>query len=156
MQLRLLSVGKVKKEFIRKGELEFIKRIQKFCPIKIDTVKEEKIIIGKKTYEIIEKEGERLIKKIPQRSWLISMDKSGTLFSSENFAQLISEIMNKSTAYLVFVIGGTLGLSSKIKNRSDTIVSLSKMTFTHEMARLILLEQIYRSFTILKGEHYHK
>ncbi|MFO7891529.1 MAG: 23S rRNA (pseudouridine(1915)-N(3))-methyltransferase RlmH [bacterium] len=156
MQIRLLSVGKIKKEFLKQGESDYIRRIQKYSPLKIDTIKEEKIVKGQKYNTIIEKEGERLIKKIPKRSWIISLDKEGTLFSSEDFARLISGIMNKGTAYLLFVIGGTLGLSSTIKNRSNTVVSLSRMTFTHEMTRLILLEQIYRSFTILKGEHYHK
>ena len=84
------------------------------------------------------------------------MDKNGTLFSSERFAQLVSGVMNKGTAYLLFIIGGTLGLSKTVKNKSHAVISLSKMTFTHEMTRLILLEQIYRSFTILKGKKYHK
>lgn len=156
MHIKLLSVGKVKKGFLKQGEAEYFKRIQKYNPLILETVKEEKIIKGKKHVKIREKEGERLIKRIPDRSWVISLDKDGSVFSSEKFAQVISGIMNKGTAYLVFVIGGTLGLSSEIKNTSNTIVSLSRMTFTHDMTRLILLEQIYRSFTILNGEHYHK
>lgn len=156
MQIRLLSVGKVKKGFIRQGESEFIKRIKKYNPLIMDSVQEEKIVREKKHNDIREKEGDRLIKRIPQRSWIISLDNNGTLFSSKEFTQLIARIMNKGTAYLIFIIGGTLGLSSEIKSKSNAIVSLSRMTFTHEMTRLILLEQIYRSFTILNGEHYHK
>ncbi len=156
MKIKLLSVGRVKKGFIRQGEIDYIKRIQKFIPLQIDYVKEERIIKTRKPSEIITAEGERLLKKIPPRSWIVSLDKDGTLFSSESFAQLISKVMNKGTGYLLFIIGGTLGLSKTVKNKSDTVVSLSKMTFTHEMTRLILLEQIYRSFTILKGKKYHK
>ena len=156
MKIKLLSVGKVRNEFIRQGEIEYIKRIQKFNPLQIDYVKEERIIKTRKPSEIITAEGERLLKKIPPRSWVVAMDKNGTLFSSERFAQLVSGVMNKGTAYLLFIIGGTLGLSKTVKNKSHAVISLSKMTFTHEMTRLILLEQIYRSFTILKGKKYHK
>jgi 23S rRNA (pseudouridine1915-N3)-methyltransferase len=156
MKIKIVSVGKVKKGFIRQGEIDYIQRIQKFSSLQIDHIKEEKIVKSRKPDEIITSEGERLLKKIPPRSWIVSLDKDGTLFSSESFAQLISRVMNKGTAYLLFIIGGTLGLSKAVKNKSDTVVSLSKMTFTHEMTRLILLEQIYRSFTILKGKKYHK
>ncbi|MEJ2628409.1 MAG: 23S rRNA (pseudouridine(1915)-N(3))-methyltransferase RlmH [bacterium] len=156
MKIKLLSVGKVRNEFIRQGEIEYIKRIQKFNPLQIDYIKEERIIKSRKPSEIITAEGERLLKKIPPRSWVVAMDKNGTLFSSERFAQLISGVMNKGTAYLLFIIGGTLGLSNTVKDKSHAVISLSKMTFTHEMTRLILLEQIYRSFTILKGKKYHK
>jgi len=156
MKIHILSVGKVRKEFIRKGETEYIKRIERYIPLKINHIKEEKIVKNRKNSDIINKECERLIKIIPKRSWLVTLDRNGTLFSSENFARFVSERMNAGTEHLTFIIGGALGLCSEIKNQSHTVVSLSKMTFTHEMSRLILLEQIYRSLTILKGEQYHK
>jgi len=156
MKIILLSVGKVRKEFIRKGEIEYLKRIKRYIPLETDYVKEEKIVKNRKDSDIINKEGERLIKKIPHRSWTVTLDRNGTLFSSDGFARFLSERMNTGTAHLTFIIGGALGLSSEIRNQSNTVISLSKMTFTHEMSRLILLEQIYRSFTIIKGEQYHK
>ncbi len=156
MKIHILSVGKIRKEFIRMGETEYIKRIERYIPLTINHTKEEKIIKNRKNSDIINQECERLIKKIPKRSWIVTLDRNGILFSSENFARFISERMNTGTADLTFIIGGVLGLSSEIRNQSNTVISLSKMTFTHEMSRLILLEQIYRSYTILKGEQYHK
>lgn len=156
MNIKILTVGRMNKDFLRKGETEYIKRISSYSSVTIDEVKDVKIKKNYSREQIIHTEGERLIKKIPNRSWIVSLDENGRKFTSVEFAKCVSGYMSKGVANIVFLIGGPLGLSKNVKKISHQVLSLSKMTFTHEMVRLILLEQIYRSFTIIKGGKYHK
>lgn len=140
MRVRIIVVGRLKNDFIKQGVLEFEKRIKPMLKVETKEVKQGSI----------EEEADRIFKLAPGDSKLIVLSEEGRQFSSESFSKLFG------FDDLCFVIGGTFGVSESLKKRADIILSLSKMTFTHEMARLLLLEQIYRAQTILKNIKYHK
>jgi 23S rRNA (pseudouridine1915-N3)-methyltransferase len=156
MRIKILAVGENRVSYLVKGEDDFLHRLKHYCTIEMWSVKSEKIKMGRRREEIFKKEAERLFKQIPERSMVIILDRNGKEYSSEELAEKLSVWQNKGIRNLVIIIGGPLGLSCSIKKKADVVLSLSRLTFTHEMIRLILLEQIYRAFTILKGEKYHK
>ena len=106
--------------------------------------------------QVLEQEGEKILSHIKPQSFVITMEIKGKMFSSEEFAQKIQELTNDGFGEIIFVIGSSCGISPKVSNRADLKMSMSKMTFLHQFARLILVEQIYRAFKIIKGETYHK
>ncbi|HSU72225.1 MAG TPA: 23S rRNA (pseudouridine(1915)-N(3))-methyltransferase RlmH [Candidatus Binatia bacterium] len=143
MKIRILAVGKVKERFTQEWIDEFLKRLTKYCRIEIDEIKES----------TREKEGVELLKRI-RDEYVIALDVHGKSASSEAFAQLLKQkTMEKN---VLFVIGGPEGWSAEVLKRANESISLSAMTFTHQIARVLLLEQIYRGFTILHGGPYHK
>lgn len=145
MKIRLIWTGKTKEQFILEGIRKYLKLLKPFADIMITEIKEEK---GTEIKRMIEKEGERLFKfRIPY----ILLDEKGRSLTSQEFAEFI----DKHGTSLSFVLGGAYGVSDKTRETAQDIISLSKMTLTHEMARLVLLEQIYRSFTILHRRGYH-
>lgn len=160
MIVNIVSLGKNKDNYIKEALNEFLKRLEPYCET-IMTVLPDTPLTKTSTPEIvIKKEGETLnkylddkIKKSSKKLYVISLDPLGESHSSESFAQLIND---KSSLFeIVFIIGGVYGISNEIKNRSKMLLSLSSLTFTHQMTRIILIEQIYRAFTILKGKKYH-
>lgn len=155
MKLRLVCVGKLSESYLQEGAAEFAARIQRYLPFAIVELREEKG--GKKadTRFTLRREGERILEKLPPTAKAVVLDEKGRSFSSEGLAEWIGGQMLQGTAELVFIIGGAYGLSPAVKERADLLLSLSPMTFTHQMARLFLLEQIYRSLTILRNEPYH-
>jgi 23S rRNA (pseudouridine1915-N3)-methyltransferase len=156
VKLRVLCIGKLSEPFLREGVDEYSKRLKRYLPFSCLELKEEKAG-GKKVdvRAIRELEGEKLLAKIPPDAFVIVLDEGGGGLSSEGLANLINQQMIHSTSELTAVIGGAYGLSDKVRQRGNFILSLSKMTFTHQMARLFLLEQLYRGFTILRNEPYH-
>ncbi|MBU5438042.1 23S rRNA (pseudouridine(1915)-N(3))-methyltransferase RlmH [Tissierella sp. MSJ-40] len=159
MNIRIVSVGKIKEKYIQDGIKEFSKRLSRYCNLEIIEVEDEKAPenLSEKEIEIIKsKEGERILSKIPQNSFVISLAIEGKSLSSEGLAEKIKNLMIDGANDITFVIGGSLGLSENIIGRSNFELSFSKMTFPHQLMRLILLEQIYRGFRIIKGEPYHK
>jgi len=142
--------------YFLEGEADYLKRLKHYSRVEIQWVRSEKIVGSRSTDEILSVEGERLMNKIPPDSTLVALDRRGKGLTSEGLASMILKWQNRSIKEVVFLIGGPLGLSNTLLSRADVVLSLSKMTFTHEMVRLILLEQLYRSFTILRGEKYHK
>ena len=156
MHIQILSVGKTKSPYVSDGEKDYFSRLKHYCQVESIVVSEEKIRKGTQPRIILQKEGERLLGKISDNSFVVVLDKMGDMCSSEKLSEKFQNWQNQGIKKLIFVIGGPLGLDKKVVARADFVLSLSKMTFTHEMTRLILLEQIYRSFTILKGEKYHK
>ena len=151
--IRIIFVGRVKEEWLREQIEEYVKRLGRFTKIQIDEVKDEKILGN--DYEKIKKaEGERILKLLSE-DYVIALDANGKALDSPEFAKALKK-SNDENKRLTFVIGGALGLSDDVLKRCDLKLSLSKMTFTNQMVRLLLVEQIYRAFTILAGMEYHK
>ncbi len=158
MQITVISAGSVKEDYLLDGINIFIDRLNHYCRLEIVEVADEKIPGGASNAEIEQlkdKEGERIIDKIPERSYVFAMDVKGKPMTSKGFAKSIRNLQVRGYSHLSFIIGGALGLSKSVINKADYRLSMSHMTFTHQMIRLILLEQIYRAFRINNGEPYH-
>ena len=146
MKITILAIGKLKERYLMEAVEEYLKRLKPYATVEIVELQE---------CRTIEEEGEKLISRLPKDSWICVLDVFGELMSSEQFAQTMSNLALKGQSKLVFVIGGAFGISDKIRKMANLRLSLSKMTFTHQMTRLILIEQIYRAFKINRGEPYH-
>ncbi|MDD2215714.1 MAG: 23S rRNA (pseudouridine(1915)-N(3))-methyltransferase RlmH [Eubacteriales bacterium] len=147
MNIQIVCVGKLKEVYWTKAIAEYSKRLSKYCNLSIDEVKEEREK---------EAEGKHILRKLKAGVIVIALDIRGKDFSSEELAEEIEQFGLEGKNEVIFIIGGSLGLSQEVLDRSDMRLSFSKMTFPHQMMRVILLEQIYRSFKIIKGEPYHK
>jgi 23S rRNA (pseudouridine1915-N3)-methyltransferase len=159
MQIRIIAVGKIKEKFLQDGIFEYEKRLRPYAKVQVFEVPEEKRPASASLSVervAVEKEGERILAAIPDGSFVIVLDIKGQGWSSEELSESFRQWELAGQNQLAFVIGGDLGLSPTILSRSDLCLSLSRMTFTHPMARLLLVEQVYRAFRILRGEPYHK
>lgn len=156
MKIKIINVGKTKEKFLQMGEKEFQQRLSRYCQVEWLVIKDEKIVAGKSEQQIKANEAGRILQQIAPRSWSVALDRTGKPMSSEDFADWLQKKMNGGDSELEFIIGGALGLDPAVLKSANQVMSLSTMTFTHEMSRLILLEQLYRAFTILRGEKYHK
>ncbi|MCR5416567.1 MAG: 23S rRNA (pseudouridine(1915)-N(3))-methyltransferase RlmH [Pseudobutyrivibrio sp.] len=159
MNIRILCVGKIKEKFYRDAIDEYSKRLSKYCTFKIIEVADEKTSENASENEINivkDKEAERLFKHIGERDFVIALAILGKQFDSVAFSKYIEDISIQGNSTIDFVIGGSLGLSDSIMKRSNYQISFSKMTFPHQLMRVILSEQIYRAFRIMKNEPYHK
>jgi 23S rRNA (pseudouridine1915-N3)-methyltransferase len=159
MQIRIIAVGKIKERYLQEGIAEFEKRLRPYAKIQVIELAEEKRpLSASPAIELVakEKEGERILAAIPEGSFVIALDVKGQSWSSEELAASFREWELSGQNHLAFVIGGDLGLSPSVLAHCSLRLSLSKMTFTHPMARLLLVEQVYRAFRILRGEPYHK
>lgn len=156
MKIILYLVGKTKTPYLQMAEHDFAKRIQGYCELEIITVKEEKVTRHKTEAAIKAAEAKRIIEKLDRNAKPIILESRGKHGTSEEFADYFKEGLDKGVDKFAFIIGGVLGLPDDFLSDSATRLSLSRMTFTHEMCRVILLEQIYRAFTILRNEKYHK
>ena len=155
MKLRLACVGKLSESFTRDGVAEYAQRVKRYFPLQIDELKEEKG--GKKADPryIRKREGERLLAKIPAGATVVILDEHGRQQRSTELAGWLEKQMNSGVGEIVWVIGGAYGLSDEVKARADLLLSLSAMTLPHQLARLLLLEQLYRGLTIIRNEPYH-
>lgn len=159
MKISILCVGKIKEKFYRDAIDEYTKRLSRYCKTEIVEVTDEKTpdeASEKEEMLIKEKEGERLLGKIKEDAYVISLAIEGKKMSSPQMASTIENLSLNGKSHIVFIIGGSLGLSRKVLDRSDLLLSFSDMTFPHQLMRVILLEQIYRSYRIINGEPYHK
>lgn len=163
MKITIVCAGKIKEKYLADGIAEYMKRLSRYANLEIKEVPDEKTPENASdTLEtkIRELEGERMlasIRKIGGKdSYIITLEIKGREFCSEDLAEKISEITNLGKSHLIFVIGGSLGISKEVSAISDLKLSFSKLTFPHQLMRLILMEQIYRSFRIIKNEPYHK
>ena len=156
IKIKLLCVGKIKDGYLNQGISEFLKRLSGYCSIEIVEVKDEKIVDNNSDDKIIEIESNRLLEKINDKEFVVLLDLHGKHVSSEELASKIDSWINNGIGNYCFVIGGSLGISDKLRNRANFLLSFSKLTFTHQMMRLLVLEQIYRSFKINNNETYHK
>ena len=159
MKIRVICVGKIKEKFYRMAIDEYIKRLGRYCKPEIIEVADEKTPDNASTHEvelIKDKGGERILKNIRKDGAVIALAIEGKMLSSEQLADKISQLGVKGESHIQFIIGGSLGLSEKVLKEADMLLSFSKMTFPHQLMRVILLEQIYRSYRIIQGEPYHK
>lgn len=152
MKLRVLWVGKTQQEWVRSGIEEYASRIRRYCPLEIGEAREEK---ASREEAMRERECERLLKLLPKGARLVLLDEKGTELSSTDFAAMLGRNRDSGLGEMAFAIGGAYGFSTAFRERADSIISLSRMTFTHQMVRIFLLEQLYRGFTILNREPYH-
>jgi 23S rRNA (pseudouridine1915-N3)-methyltransferase len=159
MNITVISVGKLKEKYLKEAIEEYAKRLQRYCKISIIELQDEKTpdnASEKEELQIKSKEGEAILKNIKDNSFVIALDLKGKMLSSEEFSSYIGELGVSGKSDIVFVIGGSLGLSQEVLSRSNYKICFSKMTFPHQLFRVMLLEQIYRGFRIMKGEPYHK
>lgn len=159
MKLTLLTVGKIKEPYLRDAVSEYSKRLSKYCRLEIVEVADERTPekAGPALEEgIRQKEGQRLLRHIRDDMFVITLEIQGNMLTSEQLAEKINRLGLGGTSSIAFVIGGSIGLSKEVSQRADYKLSFSKMTFPHQLMRVILLEQIYRSFKIQRGETYHK
>ncbi len=156
MKLKIVFIGKSKFNFIEDGIQEYLPRLSKYIKTELVYLKDYTSQRNEAIDYIKQKEGEELLKKVDQKDYLVLLDEKGLEFSSVNFSKHFEKLMNKSiSGDLVLVIGGAYGFSEEIYKRANEKWSLSKMTFSHQLIRLVLLEQVFRAFTIIKGEKYH-
>ncbi len=159
MKITLLTVGKIKEKYFTDAIAEYVKRLSRYCRLEILQVADEKTpdrCSETQKAQILDKEGARLAAHLKEDACVIALAIEGKPLSSEELAEKIGSIGLSGTSHIQFVIGGSLGLSEQILSRADFKLSFSKMTFPHQLMRVILLEQIYRSFRILNKEPYHK
>lgn len=159
MKYRIISVGKIWEKFYREGIQEYMKRLGPYGSFELVDGLEEKVPANpsdKEITRVLDKEGERILNLLGENELLIALDLQGQMLSSEQLADRLQDLNQSGRPRVNFVIGASHGLAPAVKQRADQSISFSKMTFPHQMAVLILSEQIYRGFKILKGEPYHK
>lgn len=156
MKIKIIALGKLKEAYLKDGTAEFIKRIQPYCPVDVIEIKPEQVYEDTLIEKALDTEAVRILNCIKPDNYVITLEINGKQLSSEAFAAKINELNHSGIGEVVFVIGSSHGISQKVSNRADFKLSISKMTFLHEFARLILAEQIYRAFKIIKNEAYHK
>lgn len=159
MKITLITVGKIKEKYLKDAIAEYSKRLSRYCKLEIVEVADEKTPDNASdTVEdaIRDKEGERILKYIKEDVYVITLEIAGKMLTSEEMAEKIEKLGVQGTSHIIFIIGGSIGLGREILKRSDYALSFSKMTFPHQLMRVILLEQIYRSYRIMNHEPYHK
>lgn len=159
MKISLLTVGKIKEKFYTQAIDEFSKRLGRYCKLEIIEVADEKTPDNASAAvdaQIRQKEGERLFRHIREDAYVIALAIDGRMLSSEELAKKLEMLGVSGTSHIQFIIGGSLGLSPQVLDRANERLSFSKMTFPHQLMRVILLEQIYRGYRIMTGAPYHK
>jgi len=156
VKIKIIALGKIKEKYLKSGIDEFLKRLTPYASVSVVELNPIEIKDENLKDKILIEEGEKSLSKIKPLDFVITMEIEGKQFSSEDFAQKIKDLTNSGTQEIVFVIGSSCGIGKNVSARANLKMSMSKMTFLHEFARLILIEQIYRAFKIIKGEKYHK
>ncbi|MBD5402272.1 23S rRNA (pseudouridine(1915)-N(3))-methyltransferase RlmH [bacterium] len=156
MKIKIIALGKIKEKFLKEGIDEFLKRLTPYASVSILELSPIEIKDENLTEKVLLEEGEKILSNIKPLDFVITMEINGKQFSSEEFASKIEDLTNDGVQEIVFVIGSSCGIGKNVSARADLKMSMSKMTFLHQFARLILVEQIYRAFKIIKGETYHK
>jgi rRNA large subunit m3Psi methyltransferase rlmH len=159
MKIKIVTVGKLKEKYLKDGIAEYSKRISRFAKLEMIELADEKTPDKASEIEnqkILETEGARILSKIGERDFVLVLAIEGKTFSSEQFSKQLEEASIKGYSTLTFIIGGSLGLAPSVKNRANLSVSFGRLTLPHQLMRLVLVEQIYRAFTIQQGSPYHK
>lgn len=159
MKITILCVGKIKEKYFSMAIEEYVKRLSRYCKLEIIEVPDEKTNENASAAEekmVKEKEGERILKNIKDTSYVIALAINGKQLNSVELSEKIEKLGVQGVSHITFVIGGSLGLDERILQRADYKLSFSKMTFPHQLMRVVLLEQVYRSYRIMNGEPYHK
>lgn len=159
LKIKIITVGKLKEKYLVQGINEYLKRLQSYAKVEIIEVADEKAPENLSEAEMLQvkgKEGERILAKINDQDYVLVLAINGKQFSSEEFSKEIEQLGINGKSQLAFVIGGSLGLSDQVLKRSQQQMSFGKLTYPHQLMRLVLVEQIYRGFRIMRGEPYHK
>ena len=156
LKIRIIVVDRTRSAFLKEGESFYLRRLRKYVHVDWEEVKPSRIAKGKRDEEIMNEEGDFLDRKISSKDYLVALDRAGDSLDSEELASWLEHLSRRAPGGVSFVIGGPLGLSKSLLDRAQKVLSLSRLTLTHEMSRLLLLEQLYRAMTILKGEKYHR
>ena len=159
MRITLITVGKIKEKYLKDAIAEYTKRLSKYCKLEIMEVADEQT--PDNASEVVEelirsKEAERILKYVKEDAFVITLEINGKQLSSEELADKIEKLGVQGTSHIIFIIGGSIGLGQEVLAKSDFALSFSKMTFPHQLMRVILLEQVYRGYRIIHGEPYHK
>ena len=159
MKITVITVGKIKEKYLKDAIAEYSKRLSKYCKLEIVEVADEKT--PDNASEVVEesirsKEAERILKYVKDDAYIITLEIGGKQLSSEELADKIDKLGVQGTSHIIFIIGGSIGLGKEVLSKSNYALSFSKMTFPHQLMRVILLEQVYRSYRIINGEPYHK
>ena len=159
MNISIVTVGKLKEKYLKQGIDEYLKRLSAYAKVEVIEVADEKApeeLSESEMLQVKEKEGERILAKISQDAHVIALAINGKMQSSEELAKTLDKLATYGKSKIAFIIGGSLGLSEEVLNRSNEQLSFSKMTFPHQLMKLILVEQVYRAYRINRGEPYHK
>ena len=159
MKIKVVTVGKLKEKYLKDGIAEYTKRISRFAKLEMIELADEKTPDKASELEnqkILETEGARILSKVGERDFVVVLAIEGKTFSSEDFSKQLEQASIKGYSTLTFIIGGSLGLAPVVKNRANLSVSFGRLTLPHQLMRLVLIEQIYRAFTIQQGSPYHK
>ena len=159
MKIKLVTVGKLKEKYLKDGISEYTKRLNRFTKFDIIELPDEKTpdkASHLESQQILNKEGTRILSKLADKEFVIALAIEGQQFPSEKFSKILSDITIRGISDITFVIGGSLGLSTAVKKRANLLMSFGKLTFPHQLMRLVLVEQIYRAFMIQQGSPYHK
>jgi len=159
MNIHFVTVGKIKEKYLKQAITEFEKRLKPYCKLKMDEVADEQApehLSDKELIRVKLREGERILQKIKPTEYVIALDIQGVSWSSEQLAKEMDKLAISGKSSIAFIIGGSNGLSEEVLKRANQKLSFSKMTFPHQLMKVILMEQVYRAFKILRGEPYHK
>lgn len=156
MKIKIIALGKIKEKFLKEGIDEFLKRLTPYANVEIAELAPVEIRDENLIEKALDAEGEKILASIKPQTYVITLEIQGKMLSSEEFAEKIQTLSNEGISEIAFVIGSSHGISKEVLKRADFALSMSKMTFLHQFARLLLVEQIYRAFKIIKGETYHK
>ncbi len=159
MKITLITVGKIKEKYLKDAIAEYSKRLSKYCKLEVIEVADEKTpdqASENVEQQIRKKEGERILRYVKEDAYVITLEIGGTMLDSVAFAKKIETLGVQGKSHIIFIIGGSIGLGEDVLKRSDYGLSFSKMTFPHQLMRVILLEQLYRSYRIIEGAPYHK
>ena len=159
MKITVITVGKIKEKYLKDAIAEYTKRLSKYCKLEIMEVADEQT--PDNASEVVEdlirsKEAERILKYVKEDAFVITLEIHGKQLSSEELAEKIEKLGVQGTSHIIFIIGGSIGLGQEVLEKSNFTLSFSKMTFPHQLMRVILLEQVYRGYRIIHGEPYHK
>ncbi|HQL35731.1 MAG TPA: 23S rRNA (pseudouridine(1915)-N(3))-methyltransferase RlmH [Bacillota bacterium] len=159
MNISIITVGKLKERYLKEAVEEYSTRLSKYCKLEIIEVPDEKApenLSPAQELTVMQKEGQGILKYVKEDTYMIALAIQGKQMPSEGLADFINDLGIKGRSNITFVIGGSLGLSEEVLKRADFKLSFSPMTFPHQLMRVMLLEQVYRGFKIIKGEPYHK
>ncbi|MEC1521886.1 23S rRNA (pseudouridine(1915)-N(3))-methyltransferase RlmH [Neobacillus niacini] len=159
MNISIITVGKLKEKYLKMGIDEYLKRLNAYAKVEVIEVADEKApeeLSESEMVQVKQKEGERILAKISQDTYVIALAIHGKMQSSEELADTLDKLATYGKSKIAFIIGGSLGLSEEVLKRANEHLSFSKMTFPHQLMKLILIEQIYRAYRINRGEPYHK
>jgi len=155
MKLSIICMGKTREGFVQEGLAKYLRFLRPYADVEIRELKEEKIQDLKDAPAVRKKEAEKIFKAVRAGALLVALDERGQEFTSHDFARFMNSALENGVREMAFVLGGAMGLDEAVTGKADKVIAMSRWTLTHEMARLVLLEQLYRAFTIITGKTYH-